>query len=281
MANIFTPLLGLTKQITGENPNGIWGETLNSGFMELVEEAISGTTEVDVGSADQVLTNDQGVTNQARAMILIATGAPGVQRTIIVPSTQKMYCFQNDSDDEVIVRTNPGSGVTVAAADRKVLIVDAVLDDVVEVTAGITNSITPAGDYDAATNPGTWQNVTAGVADIYAPTLTQGQIGGMWLPTSFPPLTIAATDFIWLPTDVLGGSTTGASWLGAVPASDEEYIIWIDENGTAERCVVVLPSDGLQISIEKCDGSAWINGSTRELLDGVFGGFEQVLFPLI
>ena len=73
MANLSTPLLGLTKQVTGENPDGLWGSTLNSGFMQLVEDAISATTSVSVAAGNVLLTATISTPNQARSMMLIAT----------------------------------------------------------------------------------------------------------------------------------------------------------------------------------------------------------------
>ena len=144
MANFHTPLLGLTKQITGENAGGLWGNTLNAGFISLVEDAISGASIISVQISDVVLGNVAGVPNQARAMILVFIGIPGVARQVTCPSTQKMYVCQNDSDFPVTLKTASGVGVQMAVGDRKVLIVDQILDDVIEVTAGYNDVVVPA-----------------------------------------------------------------------------------------------------------------------------------------
>ncbi len=281
MANFHTPLLGLTKQITGENSGGLWGNTLNNGFMALVEEAISGTSVISVQSSDVVLGNAVGVSNEARAMILIFTGTPGVARQVTCPSTQKMYVCQNDSDDTVTLKTASGTGVLMAVGARKVLIVDQILDEVIEVTAGFQDVVVPAPAYVAAENPGTWQNVSSGSDDIFAPLTDQGIFSYMFLPTSFSPLTVNATDWVWLPTDGIGGAPTTNPWLGSRPATDEDYPIYVDENGTLVQSFIRLQADGLAIEIFKCDGTAWINGSVRDIEEGVFGGFQTVMFSTI
>lgn len=281
MANFHTPLLGLTKQVTGENSGGLWGDILNAGLMDLVDDAIAGTSVISVASSDVLLNSDVGVANQARAAILVFTGAPGVARQVTVPSTQKMYTCQNDSDDTVEVKTALNAGVVMAVGDRKVLIVDQILNDVIEVTAGFQNIILPAPQYVATDNPGTWQNATAGFDDINAPVTDQGSISYMFLPVQLAGVTIAATDFVWLPTDVLGGIPTAAPWVGSRPAVDEDYPIFMTEAAVLVECYIRLQADGLQIEIFKCDGTAWTNPSLRAIADGVFGTFQTAMFSTI
>jgi len=281
VANFHTPLLGLTKQITGENSGGIWGDTLNNGTIALIDDAISGTSVIPVGVSDQVLDASVGVANQARAAILIFTGTPGVPRNVTVPSLQHMYTCQNDSDDTVTLKTASGVGVTMQVGDKKVLIIDQILDEVIEVTSGVQDPIVPAPQYDAASNPGSWENATAGFDDIYAPISDQGIFSYMFLPTSLSGVTIAATDFRWVPTDVIGGTPTGAAWLGSRPASDEDYPINFTEAGVSVECYIRLQADGLAIEVFKCDGAAWTNPSLRAIEDGVFGNFQTVMFSTI
>ena len=281
MANFHTPLLGLTKQITGENAGGLWGDTLNAGFMSLIEDAISGTSIISVQTSDVVLGNAVGVPNQARAMILVFTGTPGVARQVTCPSTQKMYTCQNDSDDTVTLKTASGVGVLMAAGDRKVLIVDQLLDEVIEVTAGYSNVVVPAPQYNAADNPGTWINATSGFDDITAPVTDQGSMSWMFLPTSLSGVTIAATDFVWVPTDGVGGTPTGIAWVGSRPAVDEDYPINFTEAGVSVECFIRLQADGLAIKVFKCSGAAWTNPSLRAIEDGVFGNFQTAMFSTI
>lgn len=280
MANFHTPLLGLTKQITGENSGGLWGNTLNNGFMSLIEDAISGTSIISVQSSDVVLDASVGVPNEARAMILVFTGTPGTARQVTCPSTQKMYTCQNDSNDTVTLKTASGTGVLMAVGDRKVLIVDSILDEVIEVTAGYQDVVVPAPAYVAAENPGTWQNVTSGFDDLFAPTSLQGNLGFMFLPTSFSTQTVASTAWKWLPTDTLGG-TPIANWVGPVPAVDEDYPIAVDEAGVIRDCFVRLEAGGLSVEIFRCDGLGFTNPSVRFIADGVFGNFQTEAFSTI
>jgi hypothetical protein len=270
VANFFTPLLGLTKQITGENPGGLWGDTLNNGFMSLVEDAISGTTIVTLAGVDIVLTTDDGVANQARAMILIATGTPGAPRSITVPSTQKMYVFSNETDAVITVKTAANAGVAVAVGDRKVLIIDQILDNVIEVTAGINNAVSTGPSPSFINNPGEWSDVTAGVKAIDMTIVSQGSFSYFIAPT-FTSITVAATDFVWVPTDTLGGTPTGLPWVGPKPAVDEDRLIMVDEAGTIRDCFIRYQADGLAVEVFRCDGGLFTNPSARSFPDGVFG----------
>lgn len=280
MANIHTPLLGLVEQITGENPGGIWGDTLNNGYMSLVENAISGTSIITLAGVDVVLTADVGVANQARAMILIATGTPGAPRSITVPSTQKMYVVSNEADDVVTFKTIANAGVAVAVGERKVLIVDQILDDVVEVTSGITDGVVSGTALDFAANPGRWEDTTAGVKDIDMTIGLQGTFAYVIAPT-FTSVTVAATDFKWVPTDVLGGTPTGAAWLGSRPAVDEEKLIIVDEAGTLRDCFIRYQADGLKVEVFRCDGALFTNPSARSFPDGIFGFRNHHIFSTV
>jgi len=281
VANFHTSLLGLTKQITGENAGGLWGDTLNAGFMSLIEDAISGTSIISVQTSDVVLDKSVGVPNQARAMILVFTGTPGIARQVTVPSTQKMYTCQNDTNDTVTVKTASGTGVQMEVGDRKVLIVDQILDDVIEVTAGYQDVVVPAPAYDAADNPGTWENATSGFDDINAPITDQGMFSYMFLPTSLGGVTIASQFFKWVPTDVIGGTPTGQPWIGAKPTVDEDWPINFFEAGVLKECFIRLHADGNRIEIFKCDRTAWANPSLRAIARGVFGNFPTVMYSTI
>lgn len=115
MSTLYSPLLGYALPTTGELA-GSWGDVVNSSITQLVEDSVAGYATADVTSGNWTLsTTGAGVTNQARMMILIATGTPGTARNIIAPSSSKMYIVANLSDSAVTLKGSATTGVVVPA----------------------------------------------------------------------------------------------------------------------------------------------------------------------
>lgn len=112
----YSNLLRLTLQDVGENPD-VWGTVLNTGVFEMLEDAISGMATFSVTSGDVTLTTVNGATDQARCMILVVTGAPGVARNIIVPNLTKTYFVNNTTTGgfTITIKTAAGSGFALPA----------------------------------------------------------------------------------------------------------------------------------------------------------------------
>jgi hypothetical protein len=124
MSSTPTAILGLQKQGTGDN-SGSWGVVANT-QLDLVEEAIAGTTTVSLASADVVLTTTDYAANQARPSHILANGALAASRTITVPAKSKLYCITNsttqttDYQFSVTIKTASGTGVTIPSSGRPV-----------------------------------------------------------------------------------------------------------------------------------------------------------------
>ena len=114
MPTAYTSLLGLALPVQGELL-GTWGDTVNTAVTSLVETAISGNTTLST-DADVTLTTTQGSANQARAAILICSGARTALRNITAPAASKYYTVVNSTTggfDVVIRGVGPTTGVTV------------------------------------------------------------------------------------------------------------------------------------------------------------------------
>jgi len=109
---LFTDSLQLLKQEPGENPN-IWGEAHNDQFIELADEAIAGQTIIDMtGITDYTLSDDAGISNEARLMCIVLDGFPPAGTiTVNVPNRQKLYAFINSTPKNIQIK--PQGGVAV------------------------------------------------------------------------------------------------------------------------------------------------------------------------
>lgn len=136
MPDAFTSTLRLLLMETGENDN-TWGDRHNSSVTSLIEAAIGGRADINVSSGNVTLTTNNGSADQARNAVLRATGTPGTSRDIVVPSVTKLYVVTNETSDDsdVVVKTASGTGVTIESGDRRWLYVDAVGDEVYDLSA--------------------------------------------------------------------------------------------------------------------------------------------------
>jgi hypothetical protein len=118
-----SPLLQVSLQTTGENPNQ-WGDVLNSSVFEPLEDSIAGTLSFDVSTGNVQLVDTIGASGanpHQRFMILRAFGSPQASRDILLPSATNtgIWVIWNNTGDssDVVLKKSGQTGVTVAAGD--------------------------------------------------------------------------------------------------------------------------------------------------------------------
>ena len=227
MATSYSPSLKIALLGTGEN-TGTWGTLTNTNLGTLIEQAITGVQAIVISTANVTLTNSDGISNQARNAVLVATGTPAAIFDIIAPLVEKTYIVRNATTGGFDIRIcgATGSAVSVKAGATVLVYCDTVnfvqaLNNT-SVTAGTNITIATVGDATAvstSTTPtfntiaatglvkftGASSNVTAGVGTL---ALRGGQVG-------FPATQVASTDVntlddyqegSWTPT--IGASIT-------------------------------------------------------------------------
>jgi len=107
MPSTFSPSLRL-ELIASGSQSGTWGVTTNNNFGDLVEQAISGETPLNVTSSNITLSALNGVVDQARSSVLLVTGTPGTTRVLTIPNVQKNYTVKNRSNATVQLKTATG-----------------------------------------------------------------------------------------------------------------------------------------------------------------------------
>lgn len=268
MANTFTPKLGITKQATGSNPNGLWGSTLNENTIELIDQAIAGRTSVDISGGNVTLTSDPGTSNQYRSMHLIVTGTPGIARDVVVPNLQKMYIVSNQSDSVVEVKTPSNPGVSVAAGSRAHLFVNETLDVVVQVGSG-AGGVAPTPGFNSPELTGTIIGLTGGVGNVGWVAAKQGNIVTFLVPlTQSSAVVDDGSRFRWARSDVAGSGIANGEVIPDPPGEDFYFPLVIVEFVVSSiwyDCYGVVMADGSGVEFFKCDGTVWNAGSSRRL----------------
>lgn len=119
MPSSYTTLLGFVQPTTGELTNQ-WGTVVNNQLTQLVEDSIAKLSTASVTVSDWTLSTGQGIPNEARTAILIATGTPGANRNIYAPKLSKQYVVINNCSDGSTIYlkggpTSPTTGVFILA----------------------------------------------------------------------------------------------------------------------------------------------------------------------
>lgn len=114
MASTFSTSLKL-ELIGDGDQSGIWGQTTNNNLGTLLEQAIAGVISFDMLDGNYTLTNFNGVSDEARNMVLVATGTNSAVRDVIAPLVEKIYIVKNSTTGGYAVRIigATGTGVTV------------------------------------------------------------------------------------------------------------------------------------------------------------------------
>lgn len=222
----YTNTLKLAKPAAGESA---WGNTVNTGLTDMVEEAISGLKVINTWTsatpAIHVLTSADGATSESRAAILKLTDTGGVIPSVgqvTVPANSKLYCVINETGHTVTVKTASGTGIAVPTATVVNLVCDGT--NVVEqdnfsvalnagtvTTTGLTNpaslkvsgsgsTVTEIADEDtmssnSATKLATQQSIKSYVDSVGSFTMSQiiPAIGAGGDATGFTPVTITSS----------------------------------------------------------------------------------------
>lgn len=125
MPSGYTPSLRLVLPTTGELV-GTWGDVINNGLTQLVEDAIAGTVSVAMTDANKTLSTANEAVDEARHMFINLTGALTATRNVVCPSVSKLYFVSNNTSggQSIVFKTAAGTGVTVANGTRIALYCD-------------------------------------------------------------------------------------------------------------------------------------------------------------
>jgi hypothetical protein len=178
MSSTYSTNLALELIGAGEQA-GNWGSTTNTNLGTLLEQAISGyTTQAVVTGTDVTLAMTNGASATARNMFIELTGTGGASTNLIVPANKKLYfIYNNTSSGQVTVKVSGQTGISVANANKVVLVSNGT--DIINATTYLSSTgVLPV------VNGGTGVSVSTGTGSVVlntSPTLVTPILG---TPTS-------------------------------------------------------------------------------------------------
>ena len=134
MADTFTPLDRLRLPEVGAKLD-LWAPPvsagLNDGVADMIDQALGDEVFIDLASGDVTLTKSNGVSDEARPLVLVAFNNLGGSRNLIVPDppTSKLYLIQSSSTGDIVFKTVSGTGVIIEPGTDRWVYVDAANDE--------------------------------------------------------------------------------------------------------------------------------------------------------
>jgi len=125
MSSTYSTNLQLELPGSGDQA-GNWGSTTNTNIGTLLEQAISGyQTQAMITGTDVTLAMTPGASATARNMYIELTGTGGASTNLIVPANKKLYFIYNGTTGAVTVKVSGGTGISVPAAAKTILVCNA------------------------------------------------------------------------------------------------------------------------------------------------------------
>ena len=111
MSSQYTTSLQIQKIGNGEQ-SGIWGSTTNTNW-DLIEQAVAGVRTITMSNNNYTLTALNGLSDEARNMVLVVTGTNNTTYQVIAPLVSKMYVVTNN--------TSGGNAITIGASTGSII----------------------------------------------------------------------------------------------------------------------------------------------------------------
>jgi hypothetical protein len=111
MASTYTTSLKIQQIGTGDQ-SGTWGNTTNTNWA-LIEQAVAGVQSITMSNANYTMTNLNGISDEARNMILIVGGTNSGIYQVIAPLVPKLYVITNNTSGGYAITIGASTGSTV------------------------------------------------------------------------------------------------------------------------------------------------------------------------
>jgi len=178
MASSYSTRLRIELIGTGEQ-SSTWGDTTNRNLGTLLETSIAGVASVYMTDANYTLTAYDGVSDEARNMVLELNGALTANRNVICPTQQKLYVVSNKTSGSqaIVLKTSSGTGITVPSGTAMILYCDGV--NVVNAITNLASGTSLNGEAIATvTGVQTLTNKTLTSPTINSPTISTATLNG-------------------------------------------------------------------------------------------------------
>jgi len=111
MASTYSTSLKIQLIGNGEQ-SSIWGNTTNTNW-NLIEQAVAGVQSITMANANYTLTDLNGISDEARNMVLVIGGSNSAIRQVITPLVPKVYMVSNNTSGGYAITVGGATGTLV------------------------------------------------------------------------------------------------------------------------------------------------------------------------
>jgi len=111
MASTYSTSLKIQLIGNGEQ-SSIWGNTTNTNW-NLIEQAVAGVQSITMANANYTLTDLNGISDEARNMVLVVGGSNSAIRQVITPLVPKVYMVSNNTSGGYAITVGGATGTLV------------------------------------------------------------------------------------------------------------------------------------------------------------------------
>jgi hypothetical protein len=112
MASSYSTSLKIQLIGNGEQ-SGVWGNSSNTNW-NLIEQAVAGVQTITMSNSNYTLSNLNGVSDEARNMVLVISGTNSAIYQVIAPLAPKFYVVSNQTSGGYAVTIGGGTGSVVS-----------------------------------------------------------------------------------------------------------------------------------------------------------------------
>lgn len=141
MPSTYSPSLRIELIGAGEQ-SGTWGTTTNTNLGTLLEQSIAGVQAITMIDTNYTLTNYNGVSDEARKAVLVASGTNTAVRDIIAPLVAKNYIIKNNTTGGFAINIRAATGASVSIPNG---VTSAVYCDGTNFNLALTQTLIAAG----------------------------------------------------------------------------------------------------------------------------------------
>jgi len=141
MASTFSPSLRI-ELIGNGDQSGVWGQTTNSNLGTIIEQAITGVESITMVNTDYVLSNFNGVSDEARNAVLVVAGTNSAIRKVVAPLTNKTYTVRNNTVGGFAINIGGVTGAAVPVPNGATVQVYCDGTDFFEGLSGVSSNFT-------------------------------------------------------------------------------------------------------------------------------------------
>jgi hypothetical protein len=251
MASTFSPSLRI-ELIGNGDQSGVWGQTTNSNLGTIIEQAITGVESISMLNTDYLLSNFNGVADEARNAVLVVAGTNSAIRKVVAPLTNKTYTVRNNTVGGFAINIGGNTGAAVLVPNGATVQVYCDGTDFFEGLTGVSSSFTIPNNLTVGGAITGVNAVFSGAISSVSPAFT----GTPTAPTASPGTNttqIATTAFV-----LANGVPTGAiiMWSGSIVSIPSGWLLCDGTNSTPDLRNRFIVGAGTTYAVAATGGSA-------------------------